>query len=357
MRVVFLYDGPHPMHLAWARSVGAAPVANKFNTRTDAAALRAAGHRGKGRSGGLELLKGMSLRSLGLPASAFLQGLAQAAADIRELDADALIVEGRMGVIPGHLFKKLKGGRTLLILADPFVWELHSFPRGWRRTFESILAGYDGIIAVSGMMRELLPPAAKARARVVHPSFESSYFGLTPSPESKRIAYLGALDERKGVDLSIEAFRLVRRRAPEASFVLIGKGPLRERYEGEPGVEFAGFVEDPGRELQRCALYLHLSRFDPYPVSVLEGMAAGLVPVVSKMTGTRELLEGIDPGLVATGPEDAARRVLALMERPGEIRELSARCREAARGWGKERSVREFQEAFKELVGWGGGGS
>ncbi len=49
------------------------------------------------------------------------------------------------------------------------------------------------------------------------------------------------------------------------------------------------------------------------------------------------------------------------MERPDEIRELSSKCREAARGWGKERSIREFQEAFKELVcdgacGGAGGG-
>lgn len=355
MRVAFLYDGPHPMHLAWAQSVGALPVANRFNTRTDAAALEAS-EAGRGRARGLELLKGISLRTLGLPASSLFQGLVQAAADMSELDADALIVEGRMGVIPGHVFKKLRGGRTLLICADPFVWEVRGFPPRWRRTFERILEGYDGIVAVSRMMLELLPPGAREKARVVHPSFESRYSGPSPDPASKKIAYLGAMDERKGVDLSVRAFREVRARVPDARLVLIGKGPLAEVFRDEPGVELAGFVEEPVEHLRECSLYIHLARFDPYPVSVLEAMAVGLVPVVSEMTGTKELLESIDRHLVAPDPAAAARVIVALMENSKRIRELSLKCREAASCWSRERSIGEFRKAFRELIGEPGSG-
>lgn len=351
MKVVFLYDGPHPMHLAWAESVGAVPVANRFNTRTDAAALKAMPDGGSAQKArGLDLVKGLSLRSLGLPASSYFQGLVQGAADIRDLDADVLIIEGRMGVVPGSMFKKLKGGKVILITADPLIWEIRSFSPYWRRRFEGILEGFDGIISVSRMMYDLLPKKAQRRARVVHPSFESDYFGIEPDLDSRAIAYLGALDERKGVDLSIEAFKRVRREVPDARFILIGKGPMSKKYAGVEGVEFAGFVKDPGELLRRCSLFLHLSRFDPYPVSVLEGMAAGLVPVVSEMTGTRELLEAIDAGLVAKDPARAAEKLVALLKDPAKIRDLSARCRQAVRGWDKERSIRDFRAAFSELV-------
>jgi len=355
MKVVFLYDGPHPMHLAWAKSVGAVPVPNRFNTRTDAAALKAMPDGGSSRRAqGLDRVKSLSLRSLGLPASSYFQGLVQGAADIGSLDADVLICEGRMGVVPGHLFKKLKGGRTVLITADPLIWEMRDFSPYWRRRFQHMLEGFDRIISVSRMMYELLPPKAQKKARIVHPSFESQYFGLAPSPGSRAIAYLGALDERKGVDLSMEAFRMVRKAVPDARFYLIGKGPLKERYKDAEGVEFLGFVPDPGEYFQKCGLFLHLSRFDPYPVSVLEGMAAGLVPVVSEMTGTRELLEPIDPGLVARGPEEAARKLISLMKDPAATAALSVKCREAVRGWDKPRSIRDFKEAVEPVMAGAG---
>jgi glycosyltransferase involved in cell wall biosynthesis len=360
MKVVFLYDGPHPMHLAWAQSVGAVPVANRFNTRTDAAALKARPDEGSARRArGLDLVKGMSLRSLGLPASSYFQGLVQGAADIKELDADVLLVEGRMGVVPGHMFKKLRGGRVVLITADPLIWEMRSFSPYWRRRFENILDSFDGIISVSRMMYDLLPKKARLHARVVHPSFESGYFGVEPEPGSQGIAYIGALDERKGVDLSIEAFVKARKSVPDARLVLIGKGPMAEKYAGTEGVEFPGFVPDPGEWLRRCSLFIHMSRFDPYPVSVLEGMAAGLVPVVSDMTGTKELLEGIDPGLVAKDVPSAAAKLVALLKDPDTTRSLSMECRQAVRGWDKERSLRDFRAAFGELVegeGPSGGG-
>jgi glycosyltransferase involved in cell wall biosynthesis len=352
MKVAFLFDGPHPMHLAWAKSVGAFEVANRFNTRTDAAALKARPDNGAaGKARGLDMVKNISLRSLGLPASSYFQGLVQGAAGIKELDADVLICEGRMGVVPGHMFKKLKGKKTVLITADPFIWEIRDFSPSWRQRFERILEGFDLIISVSRMMYDLLPPKAQRRARIVHPSFESGYFDIAPDHKSPGIAYLGALDERKGVDLSMEAFIEAKKSVPDARFFLIGKGPLKEKYKDVEGAEFPGFVPDPGEYFKRCSLFLHLSRFDPYPVSVLEGMAAGLVPVVSEMTGTRELLEPIDAGLVAKTPSDAAKKLVSLMKDPAATASLSERCRQAVRGWDKAQSLRDFQQAFRETIG------
>jgi len=355
MKVVFLYDGPHPMHLAWAKSVGAVPVANKFNTRTDAAALKAKPDEGsRKKAGGLDLVKSISLRSLGLPASTYFQGMLQGAAGIKDLEADVLICEGRMGVIPGHMFKKLKRKKTVLITADPLIWEIKDFAPRWRKRYEKILAGFDCIISVSKMMYDLLPPKAQKNAHVVHPSFESDYFGIEPDLGSKAVAYIGALDERKGVDLSIDAFKKARKAVPDAKFRLIGKGPMREKYEGEKGVEFLGYVKDPAEHLAKSALFLHMSRFDPYPVSVLEGMAAGLVPVVSEMTGTKELLEGIEPSLVAKDTSAAGKILAELMQDPGRLKELSLKCRAAVRGWDKARSIRDFKAAFKESIGGAG---
>jgi hypothetical protein len=80
-------------------------------------------------------------------------------------------------------------------------------------------------------------------------------------------------------------------------------------------------------------------------------MAAGLVPVVSEMTGTKELLEGIEPALVAEDTTAAGKILADLMQDPARLKELSLKCRAAVKGWDKARAIRDFKAAFKESIG------
>jgi len=78
------------------------------------------------------------------------------------------------------------------------------------------------------------------------------------------------------------------------------------------------------RLLRKCAVYLQPALFDAFPLSVVEAMALGLVPVVTKYVGSGDLVELIDKSLVRRPqPDDIAEALMRLMTDERILREYS----------------------------------
>jgi glycosyltransferase involved in cell wall biosynthesis len=140
------------------------------------------------------------------------------------------------------------------------------------------------------------------------------------------------------VDVTLEAFALVRERYPDATLTIAGTGSLepalrrRAQELGMRGIRFAGRVEPEHlpRLCDTADIFVNASVVDNQPVSVLEAFAAGL-PVVSTPTGDlANLVRDRETGLVVPtlDPDAAAKAVLALLERPDLAREIARRGRE-----------------------------
>lgn len=108
------------------------------------------------------------------------------------------------------------------------------------------------------------------------------------------VFYIGRLVYEKGADLLVEAAPLVLAKVPNARFVLAGAGPMRERLErriAELGlgdrVRLIGFVSDADRDrlyvVADCCVFP--SRYEPFGMVALEGMAAGTPVVVADVGG------------------------------------------------------------------------
>jgi 1,2-diacylglycerol 3-alpha-glucosyltransferase len=110
------------------------------------------------------------------------------------------------------------------------------------------------------------------------------------------LLFVGQLIDRKGVDLLLESFQEASMRASRpAKLLLVGDGPQRESYEIRVAalglrdhVTFIGSV--PHEELPdywACAdTFVLPSRFDPWPVALLEAAAAGLPIVATSSVGS-----------------------------------------------------------------------
>ncbi|HLQ66749.1 MAG TPA: glycosyltransferase [Candidatus Limnocylindrales bacterium] len=119
----------------------------------------------------------------------------------------------------------------------------------------------------------------------------------------------------------VRALGLLRRRGVSFQATIAGEGPLRPALEAlardlEIGasVRFAGWVgEEDLRALYRShEIYVSLSRSDSTSQSLLEAMAAGLVPVVSDIEGNREWVTHRSEGLlVPPGDAEAVARAIA----------------------------------------------
>ncbi len=325
-KAIFLYEGPHRAHCMWAESIGAKFVRNKFLIHTGEKSRDTTDVEQKKTS-----LKDMVASSIGIPLATLVWGAAQAVSILGDIDRDTeiLLCEGRLELVTGYLFKKLRRKNTAIILADPLVYEMRGFSPFWKRVYSHLYASFDTLIAVSPYMKGLLPEALQKHTIIMRPPMKiSGEFNADPS--SKKLCYLGTIDERKGLDIALKVFKKVKETIPESEFIIVGKGPLAEEMAKASGVKVLGFVDDPRKALAGCALYLHMARYDPAPVTVIETMYLGIVPIVSEHTGNLDLAKSVDPSLVVKSEDADAAAALAvkLLSDEARLAKLMRRSRE-----------------------------
>lgn len=139
---------------------------------------------------------------------------------------------------------------------------------------------------------------------------------------------LARLRHEKGIDIALEAFRRLLQMVDGTPIYLViaGRGPdeeellhLRTELGLERYVIFTGFVSDVREVISGFDVILFSSRLEGLPIGLLEGMAAGCVPIVTRVSGMPEVVTSPDIGFVVTpeDPEDLAgamREVLLLDE-------------------------------------------
>lgn len=208
----------------------------------------------------------------------------------------------------------------------------------WGALVHPWLAAVDEIVVPSEYLREVFARHGY-RARVVPNVVDLERFRYRErAPLRPRLLSTRNLDPYYRVDVTIEAFALVRARYPEATLTIAGTGgeeaQLRRRArEIDPvGIRFLGRVE-PSALPSLCDeadIFVNASVLDNQPVSVLEAFAAGL-PVVSTPVGDlRNLVRDWDTGLVVptADPAATAKAVVSLLERPETAVAFARRGRE-----------------------------
>jgi glycosyltransferase involved in cell wall biosynthesis len=129
--------------------------------------------------------------------------------------------------------------------------------------------------------------------------------------------------ESKGHADLIDAARIVCLKLPEAQFLLVGDGPLREGLEKRVSelnlagnVQFLGHRDDVPRLLQSCDLAVLSSWSEGLPNAVLEAMAAGLPVVATSAGGTVELIRHKITGILVPPrePAELANGILQMLE-------------------------------------------
>jgi glycosyltransferase involved in cell wall biosynthesis len=121
------------------------------------------------------------------------------------------------------------------------------------------------------------------------------------------------LSEEKGIDIALKAFNNVIRTCPSRAvrLVITGTGPLEERLKEQAGslglqdlVVFAGFAHNAADVLSGYDAILFPSRVEGLPLALLEGMAAGCIPIVSRIGGMPEAVNSRDIGWIVP-PENS----------------------------------------------------
>lgn len=198
-------------------------------------------------------------------------------------------------------------------------------------------------------------------AEVVHPGIDQALFSSPPErrPWSWRLLYCGRIDERKGIDLAVDALAHL---PAEASLRVVGAGDerhledLRHRA-GRLGVR-VHFERHPRDELPRIYAEADATLFpvrwdEPFGLVPLESMAMGTPVVASGRGGSAEYLSDGENCLVAdpaAGPEGLAAAVRRLATEPALGELISRQGAATAARYGDERFDDAVERSLTEAT-------
>ncbi|WP_158601781.1 glycosyltransferase [Solilutibacter pythonis] len=184
--------------------------------------------------------------------------------------------------------------------------------------------GLDGLIAIAPWQLAEMPAAMRARSVQI----DNWTLPRTPAPDARArlraewgiapeafvFGALGRIEDSKGLDVLIEAWR--RAGLPGAArLVIAGQGGAWQRLrESAPkAVAMPGFVANPGDWLEVFDVFVSAARSEPFGLVLLEAMDARLPVLASASEGARHLREVIATPLVPIGDADALAAALRAM--------------------------------------------
>jgi len=261
------------------------------------------------------------------------------------------------------------------ILNIPFVlWDRGSINElGWpekRTTAYFALKSAHTVIAQTEDMKKRMQAICKREVRVLGNGIDLQLFqgldrerlreglGLT----GKRVViYLGRLDPVKCVPDIIAAIALLRKRVKNLFFLMLGRGRQREEIAEmvrEKGIgditRMMGAVphERVPEYLTASDAQVLVSWREGFPISVIEGMAAGLPLVVSDVAGLSEIVEDGVNGFVVPlhSPKEIADRLERLLTDKRLRQEISESNRKKAQDYSWKGIVRELEDIYRGAV-------
>jgi glycosyltransferase involved in cell wall biosynthesis len=179
-----------------------------------------------------------------------------------------------------------------------------------------------------------VPDASQTDRAALRKDFRSQW---NISEESFVLGTVARIEEQKNPFFAV---RLLARLPARVHLVWVGDGRLRvpmERLAAELGVtprlHIDGWRHDARERMAAFDLFLLPSRYEGFPLAILEAMSAELPSVVSEVDGNAESVLHGQTGLVLP-PEslpDWERELASLIAAPGRLREMGAAARQRYR--------------------------
>ncbi len=172
------------------------------------------------------------------------------------------------------------------------------------------------------------------------------------------IGTVAGLRPVKNLPRLVRAFAAMRSKA--ARLVIVGQGPESERIVGEArGLGVAdrlvlpGFLPDPARYIGLFDIFALSSNSEQFPISLVEGMAAGLPAVCTGVGDIRAIVSADNRPLIVE-PEDEAAFTAALdslADRSDLRRSIGLANRErAAAEYDERRMIEHYARLYGEAI-------
>jgi glycosyltransferase involved in cell wall biosynthesis len=214
-------------------------------------------------------------------------------------------------------------------------------------------------VAEQGFSRDAIPPE-------LVPDWLSQKFPQHRT--SFKLLFLGRLDPwHKGIDHLLEAVALARGSVQDIALFLVG--PKKRRYSSEipklitrlglaENVVLVGPLYDPREKYSALAsadLFVLTSRFEGFPLTVLEAMACGVPVLVTRGTNAGSMLADDLAGIVCESrPQEIANAIVKAASAPDSLSSMAVCGLELVKSRTWERTsallVGEYARKLKGIV-------
>ncbi len=270
------------------------------------------------------------------------------------------------------IFRLKKSQKLIVHLGDETMYFLYSkwYGKLMQKTLKILLNKYDYLLCEGQMAADL----AKLNG-ITTPSF-TTYLGvpnerhevllkLTPSLENNTFITIssgpsGWRTYYKGLDLMINAFSQAFKTDSSIKFTIVGKWDkyLQEKLmknlskECKSAISFVGHTKEIDKYLAEASFYFHTARGDAFPTVVLEAMAAGLIPIVSEWTGSKEVVQKLrDDLIVNLDVNEISSKLLMLSASTMTARkEISIKAKKISNKYTEDFALRHYQKVIKQII-------
>jgi glycosyltransferase involved in cell wall biosynthesis len=212
---------------------------------------------------------------------------------------------------------------------------MHKYRRQYLAYYAEVYNSVDGFIVLCDSYRQQLIDilsldADKNHVEAIYNPLASMFAqGTGKYTKTRTVLYVGRLDHRqKRIDRLLHTWAKVAPYYPDWTLKIVGDGPDRERLEDiavgldiAPYVEFCGYTPDPWPYYAEARILALTSAYEGWPCTILEGMAAGVVPIAMDCCkGVHEMLDDNRGVLTPTGDISAMADALSALIADGDSR-------------------------------------
>ncbi len=221
------------------------------------------------------------------------------------------------------------------------------------RTKESVVTQYgiraDKITVVHNGIDETTAPKHSTNERLMR--FKKLGY--------KIVLFMGRITLQKGPDYFLRAAQIVLRNNPRTVFVIAGAGDMERQIIEQaatlgisPNVFFTGFLrgEEQHQAYAAADLFIMPSVSEPFGITALEAMRAGVPVIISKQSGVAEAVENVIR-VDFWDVEKLARHIDSLLKEPHRRAALARRGQKEVAALTWTRAADKVRNVADELIG------
>jgi glycosyltransferase involved in cell wall biosynthesis len=181
--------------------------------------------------------------------------------------------------------------------------------------------------------------------------------GSRKNNEELQLVFIGRHDKAKGIYDLFEIDHLLQQHHCKVSWLILGRGPETAGVKAQWGqaANISFYEAGSSSEITELCLQKDIlvlpTKFEGFPVAMVEAMSAGCVPIVSDLPGGIRELGAHQRAIICTMDDNAAfaAAIMELNNNRHLLQQMGTRCREyIEQHHNAELQTAKYQQLFKE---------